>query len=296
MESKQRKKKKLGSYPYLSVVFSIFLSLVVIGLFGLLFIYANKLTTIIKENIEIQVYLKKGTSDNQRIQVQKTLSSKDYVAKKNNELQIRYVSKEQAAEKFIQDTGEDFSTFLGDNPLRDAYVVKMASESQSPEALEQAKNEIEKITGVFEVVYVESLVDSINKNLTKISIALLGFSGILILIVILLINNTIKLALFSQRFLIRSMQLVGAKASFIQRPFLMRSVWHGLFAGIFASSAVLVFLQFANREIEDLANLQSNSSLAILCALLLALGVVIGLGSTYRAIKKYMRLSLDELY
>ncbi|MEM9389613.1 MAG: permease-like cell division protein FtsX [Bacteroidota bacterium] len=296
MESKQRKKKKLGSYPYLSVVFSIFLSLVVIGLFGLLFIYANKLTTIIKENIEIQVYLKKGISDNQRIQVQKTLSSKDYVAKKNNELQIRYVSKEQAAEKFILDTGEDFSTFLGDNPLRDAYVVKMASESQSPEALEQAKNEIEKITGVFEVVYVESLVDSINKNLTKISIALLGFSGILILIVILLINNTIKLALFSQRFLIRSMQLVGAKASFIQRPFLMRSVWHGLFAGIFASSAVLVFLQFANREIEDLANLQSNSSLAILCALLLALGVMIGLGSTYRAIKKYMRLSLDELY
>ena len=225
MESKQRKKKKLGSYPYLSVVFSIFLSLVVIGLFGLLFIYANKLTTIIKENIEIQVYLKKGISDNQRIQVQKTLSAKDYVAKKNNELQIRYVSKEQAAEKFIKETGEDFSTFLGDNPLRDAYVVKMASESQSPEVLEQAKKEIEKITGVFEVVYLESLVDSINKNLTKISVALLGFSGILIIIVILLINNTIKLALFSQRFLIRSMQLVGAKASFIQRPFLMRSVW-----------------------------------------------------------------------
>ncbi len=296
MESKQRKKKKLGSYPYLSVVFSIFLSLVVIGLFGLLFIYANKLTTIIKENIEIQVYLKKGISDNQRIQVQKTLSAKDYVAKKNNELQIRYVSKEQAAEKFIKETGEDFSTFLGDNPLRDAYVVKMASESQSPEVLEQAKKEIEKITGVFEVVYVESLVDSINKNLTKISVALLGFSGILIIIVILLINNTIKLALFSQRFLIRSMQLVGAKASFIQRPFLMRSVWHGLFAGVFASLAVLVFLQFANREIEDLANLQSNSSLVILCALLLILGVIIGLGSTYRAIKKYMRLSLDELY
>ena len=296
MESKQRKKKKLGRYPYLSVVFSIFLSLVVIGLFGLLFIYANKLTTIIKENIEIQVYLKKGISDNQRIQVQKTLSAKDYVAKKNNELQIRYVSKEQAAEKFIKETGEDFSTFLGDNPLRDAYVVKMASESQSPEVLEQAKKEIEKITGVFEVVYVESLVDSINKNLTKISVALLGFSGILIIIVILLINNTIKLALFSQRFLIRSMQLVGAKASFIQRPFLMRSVWHGLFAGVFASLAVLVFLQFANREIEDLANLQSNSSLVILCALLLILGVIIGLGSTYRAIKKYMRLSLDELY
>ena len=296
MESKQRRKKKLGSYPYVSVVFSIFLSLVVVGIFGLLFIHANKLTSLIKENIEIQIFLKKGISDNQRVQVQKTLSAKDYVAQKEGELQIRFVSKEQAAEKFIQDTGEDFTAFLGNNPLRDAYVVNISEESQSPENLQMIKSEVEKMPGVFEVVYVESLVESINKNLTKIGVTLLAFAVVLILIVVLLINKTIKLALFSQRFLIRSMQLVGAKASFIQKPFLVRSMWNGLIAGILASLAILGLLEFANREIEDLANLQTTNAVVTLCVILLFLGVVIGLGSTYRAIKKYLRLSLDELY
>ncbi len=258
--------------------------------------YTTQLTSIIKENIEVQVYLKKGISDNQRIQVQKTISAKDYVARKNDELQIKYVSKKQAAEKFIENTGEDFTAFLGDNPLRDAYIVNVAAENQGADELQEIKAEIEKITGVFEVVYVESLVESINKNLATISIALLSFAIVLIIIVILLINNTIKLALFSQRFLIRSMQLVGAKATFIQKPFLMRSVWHGLMAGVFASLAVVGLLQFANREIEDLAKLQSNTALVILCGMLLILGVVIGFGSTYRAMKKYLRLSLDELY
>ncbi|MEM9858943.1 MAG: permease-like cell division protein FtsX, partial [Bacteroidota bacterium] len=280
----------------ISVVFSIFLSLVVVGIFGLLFMYTTQLTSIIKENIEVQVYLKKGISDNQRIQVQKTISAKDYVSRKNDELQIKYVSKKQAAEKFIENTGEDFTAFLGDNPLRDAYIVNVAAENQGADELQEIKAEIEKITGVFEVVYVESLVESINKNLATISIALLSFAIVLIIIVILLINNTIKLALFSQRFLIRSMQLVGAKATFIQKPFLMRSVWHGLMAGVFASLAVVGLLQFANREIEDLAKLQSNTALVILCGMLLILGVVIGFGSTYRAMKKYLRLSLDELY
>ena len=218
------------------------------------------------------------------------------MARKNDELQIKYVSKKQAAEKFIENTGEDFTAFLGDNPLRDAYIVNVAAENQGADELQEIKAEIEKITGVFEVVYVESLVESINKNLATISIALLSFAIVLIIIVILLINNTIKLALFSQRFLIRSMQLVGAKATFIQKPFLMRSVWHGLMAGVFASLAVVGLLQFANREIEDLAKLQSNTALVILCGMLLILGVVIGFGSTYRAMKKYLRLSLDELY
>ncbi|MEM6525107.1 MAG: permease-like cell division protein FtsX [Bacteroidota bacterium] len=296
MEPKQRTKKKLGSYPYFSVVFSIFLSLTVIGIFGLLFIYTNKLTSIIKENIEVQVYLKKGLSDNQRIQVQKTLSAQNYVAKDGDDLKIRFISKEQAAEKFIEDTGEDFTEFLGDNPLRDAYIINIADESQEPEQLRGIKKEIEKISGVFEVVYVENLVESINNNLATISMGLLGFAMVLILIVILLINNTIKLALFSQRFLIRSMQLVGAKAAFIQKPFLLRSIWHGLLAGSLASAVILGLMKFAQREIEDLANLQSNAALVLLFGILLLLGVAIGFGSTYRAIKKYLRLSLDELY
>ena len=296
MERKYRKKKKLGSYPYFSVVFSIFLSLFVIGLFGLLFIHASKLTTAIKENIEVQIYLNKGITDNQRIQIQKTLSSKEYIARKNEELQISFVSKEEAAKGFIEETGEDFTNFLGENPLRDAYIIKIDPEFQSGEQLTEIKENIEKLTGVFEVVYVESLVESINKNLARISVVLLGFAVILIFIVIMLINNTIKLALFSQRFLIRSMQLVGATASFIQRPFLIRSALHGAMAGVIASAGLYGLLNFANRKIEDLASLQDLRMMFILFAALLVLGAIIGFGSTYRAINKYLKLSLDELY
>lgn len=295
-ETRSRKKKKLGSYPYASVIFSITLALFVVGLFGLLLLHTNKLTELIKENIEIQVYLDKGITENQRIQIQKTLSSKDYAAEKDDEVQISYISKEQAAKEFIEDTGEDFTNFLGENPLRDAYMLKIAPEYQNSEQLKKIKEEIEDINGVFEVEYVESLVSSINENMAKISIFLLGFAAILIIAVVILINNTIKLALFSQRFLIRSMQLVGAKASFIQKPFLLRAALHGILAGLLASAFLYLLMNFANKKIEDLQALQEPDKIFILFAILLVLGAFIGFSSTYRAINKYLKLSLDELY
>ncbi|GAA0192254.1 permease-like cell division protein FtsX [Fulvivirga kasyanovii] len=295
-ESVSRKKKKLGSYPYISVIFSITLALFVIGLFGLLLLHTTKLTQLIRENIEIQVYLDKGITDNQRIQIQKTLSSKDYAAEKNDEVQISYVSKEEAAKEFIEETGEDFTNFLGENPLRDAYVLRIAPEFHDSDKLQGIKDEIEKINGVFEVVYVESLVDSINDNMAKLSVFLLGFAAILLIAVVILINNTIKLALFSQRFLIRSMQLVGAKASFIQKPFLYRASMHGALAGVLASAGLYALMNFANKKIEDLESLQDTDKILILFAALLVLGILIGFSSTFRAINKYLKLSLDELY
>lgn len=296
MERDSRKKKKLGSYPFLSVVFSITLALFVIGLFGLLALHTNRLTEIIKENIEIQVYLKKNITDNQRIQVQQTLASKDYAATEDGEILITFISKEQAAEEFIKETGENFSEFLGENPLRDAYVLKIAPDFHENAKLKQIKKDVEDMTGVFEVVYIESLVDSINENLTKISLILVGFAIVLLIAVVILINNTIKLALFSQRFLIRSMQLVGAKSSFIQKPFLLRATGHGLLAGLIASGILFGLLNFANQRVEDLSNLQETDKILILFGLLMVLGAVIGFGSTYRAIRKYLRMSLDELY
>ncbi len=296
MEKDSRKKKKLGSYPFVSVVFSITLALFVIGLFGLLLLHTNKLTSIIKENIEVQVYLKKDITDNQRIQVQQALSSKDYAAKKDDEVLIGFISKEEAAEQFIKETGEDFSEFLGENPLRDAYILKIAPAFQENEKLLTIKNDIEDMAGVFEVVYVESLVDSINQNLTKISLVLIGFAFVLLLAVVILINNTIKLALFSQRFLIRSMQLVGAKSGFIQKPFLLRATSHGVLAGFIASMVLFGLMNFANQKVEDLSNLQETDKILILFGGLLIVGGVIGFFSTYRAIKKYLRMSLDELY
>lgn len=295
-ESKSRRKKKLGSYPSLSVIFSITLSLFVIGLFGLLFLHANKLGQIVKENIEIQVFLTKDISQNQKIQVLKTLSSKEYIHKINNEAQISFISKEEAEKQFIEDTGEDFKEFLGENPLRDAYVIKISPDFQERNKLKGIKKEIEKLSGVFEVVYMENLVDSINSNMAKLGLILLGFAAILLFVVVILINNTIKLALFSQRFLIRSMQLVGAKSGFIQKPFLLRSLFNGILSGVLASALLYALMRYAYTKIEDLQTLQEVDKTVLLFGLLLTIGAVIGLFSTYRAIRKYLRMSLDELY
>ena len=289
-------KKRLGNYPSINVIFSITLALFVIGLFAVLFLHTNKLTTIIKENIEIQVYLNQNISERQKITLQQTLSAKPYVLKKENEPQISFVSREEAAEIFMNETGEDFGKFLGDNPLRDAFTLKISDAYYEQNQLAKIKDEIEGLQGVFEVVYLESLINSINKNLTKISVILLSFAAILLFVVVILINNTIKLALFSQRFLIRSMQLVGAKGSFIRKPFLMRSALFGFIGGIIASTLLFTLVQYGYNRIEELQQLKDTNSLFMLFGVLSILGITIGFFSTYKAINKYLEMSLDDLY
>ncbi len=291
-----KRKKKLGSYPYLSVVVSITIALFVLGSFGMLLIHTQKLGAVIRENLEIQVYLTKSTSENQRIQIQRTLAAKDFVALEGDEARITFVSKEQAAEDFKKETGEDFTEFLGENPLRDLFLVKIRSTHQDTAQLSLIKEDIENIGGVFEAVYVEGLVNSINENTTKIGFVLVGFSLILILVVVILINNTIKLALFSQRFLIRSMQLVGATKAFIQRPFLLRASLHGMLGGAFAIIVLYGGLQYAYGKVENLQSLYNFEAVVLLFALLLLAGGLLGFFSTFRAIRKYMKMSLDDLY
>lgn len=296
MEQKTRTKRKLGSYPFVSVTFSITLALFVIGLFGLMALHANKLTNIIQENIELQVFLNKQISAGEVSKINRTIGSKTYVIKENNEPRIRIVTKDEAAAQFIEDTGEDFKEFLGDNPLRDVLIINVKTTYQSADSLKMIKKDIEKMSGVYEVSYVESLVESINENLAKIGVILIGFFTILLIVVVILINNTIKLALFSQRFLIRSMQLVGATSGFIRKPFLKRSIWYGFLAGLFSSLMLLALLMYANQRIEDIRALQDFKNLGILFGGLIVLGITVGFLSTYRAVKKYLQMSLDELY
>ncbi|WP_299701000.1 permease-like cell division protein FtsX [uncultured Pontibacter sp.] len=293
---KSVKKKKLGNYPHAMVVFSISLALFVIGLFGMLLIHAGKLSEIVKESIEMQVYLDRNLTPVQIDRLQKTLAAKEYVAYKGDTAQVRFVSKEEGAKAFLDETGEDFMAFLGDNPLRDTYVLRINAESSTSAQLKGIKNDIEGIEGVYEVQYVESLIESINSNIQKISILLLGFAGILVLVVIILINNTVKLALYSQRFLIRSMQLVGATSFFIQRPFLNRAAFQGIISGIIASALLFGLMQYAYHEITELTLLKDEEQMYMLMIALIVLGSVIGFLSSYRAVRKYLRLSLDELY
>ncbi|MBG8555367.1 MULTISPECIES: cell division protein FtsX [Hymenobacter] len=290
------RKKKLGSYPHTMVVFSITLALLVIGLFGLLLLHAHRLSEVVKENLEMQVYLERDLPEAQLLRLQQTFAAKPFIAFRDNQPQVRFLSKEEGARQFVEQTGEDFQQFLGDNPLRDAYILKINPEFTDKAGLARVEKELRAETGVFEVQYVQSLIESINHNLRNISLVLLGFAAVLTIVVVVLINNTIKLALFSQRFLIRSMQLVGATSMFIQRPFLRRATWQGFVSGLLAALLLLALLQYAYLRVEELRLLRDERLLAVLLVFLVALGSFIGFISSFRAVRKYLRLSLDELY
>ena len=290
------RKKKLGSYPTLLVVFSITLALVVIGLFGLLLIHAQKLSEVVRENLEVQVYLDRELPETELLRLQQDLGQQPFVAERNGKPQIRFVSKEEGARQLLQSTGEDFRQFLGDNPLRDAYVLKIKPEYTDTMHLRQLELSMATQRGVFEVQYPQDLFTSINNNLTRVSLVLLGFAAVLVLVVVILINNTIKLALFSQRFLIRSMQLVGAPRLFIQQPFLRRATWQGLASGVLAALLLVALLQYAYLEVEPLRLLRDDFRLALLLLGVVGLGVVIGFFSSARAVQKYLQMSLDDLY
>ncbi len=293
---KKYRKKKLGSYPFVSVVFSIFITLFVIGVFGYLMINATQITRTIRENVELQVFLRKNVSESEMLRLSKTLSTKDYTLVKDNQPKIRTISKEQAAQEYIEDTGEDFVAFLGENPLRDVIVINIQEAYHHPDSLQKIQKEITAMSGVFEVSYLQNMVKNINDNLKVISAVLLGFALLLLLAALILINNTIKLALFSQRFLIRSMQLVGATSGFIQKPFLRRAVIYGLFSALLASGLLYGLIQYLNTRVPELQQLQQMESLLILFGIIVLLGMLVGFTSSYRAVNKYLKMSLDELY
>ena len=296
MKDSRRQKRKLGSFPFLSVIFSITLSLVVMGIFGVSFIYLKTLTSIVQSNVEIQVYLDKSIIDHDMKRLQKILTTRPYIRSGDAAENINFISKEMAAEVFIRDTGEDFTKFLGDNPLRDAFSVKITNQYQSVDSLKAIEIDLRRLPGVYEVVFQESLIASINKNLRKIGVLLLGMTLILLVAVIVLINNTIRIALFSQRFLIRSMQLVGATKGFIRWPFLKRSLIYGLVSGILASGIIFGLIEFAQHQIDDLDKLYVEESLFILFAVLIFLGLLISYLSTLSSMRRYFKISLDELY
>ena len=246
------RKKKLGSYPTFLVVFSITLALVVIGLFGLLLLHAHKLGESVRENLEVQVYLERDLPETELLRLQQDLEANPDVARRDGRAQVRFVSKEDGARQLLASTGENFHDFLKDNPLRDAYALKINPTHTDTASLRRLGRRLGQLRGVFEVQYPKSLFTSVNQNLARVSLLLLGFAAVLVLVVVILINNTIKLAMFSQRLLIRSMQLVGATRFFIRQPFIRRATWQGLVSGALAGLVLLILLQYAYLEITQL--------------------------------------------
>ena len=206
-------KKKLGGYPALGVVTSITLALFVLGLFGNLLIYSNQFGKIVRDNLNVKVFLKSTLTETQRNQLERTIAGKKFVAQAENA--ITFISKEDAEKDLIKQIG-DYKEILGENPLKDAFIVKVATAFQDTVSLKKVKGELENMNGVLEATYEKHLFDEVNKNFTNISVALLILAILLIVITFLLVNSTLRIALFSQRFLIRSMQPIRNVAKYLQ--------------------------------------------------------------------------------
>ncbi len=290
MEAKTRK-KKFGGYPAIGVVVSITLALFVIGVFGVILTYSRQFEKIVRENVTIKVYLKNSMSETQLRQLQQSIRDKKFVASEDKA--IVFVSKDEA-EKALGEK-EDFE-FLGDNPLKDMLAIKINPAFHDSTSLTKVKADIERISGVLEAVYEKDMMDDINENFKKISFVLIGIAALLMITVVLLINNTLRLALFSQRFLIRSMQLVGAKEWFIQRPFLLKSAFYGMLAGVIASALLTALTNYGYQRVENLEMLYNQQHYLILICAIIGLGALIAVVSTYFSIRKYLHMTLDELY
>tara|TARA_B100000214_G_C23891390_1_gene591935 strand:+ start:3 stop:899 length:897 start_codon:yes stop_codon:yes gene_type:complete len=297
MYKKRKKiaKKTFGNFPFLSVIFSVSLSLLLLGIFSFFLLSSIEVKKIIQENTEINIFLNKEISSNQIDQIKRTLFTKDYVLIKD-ESTLDFVSSSDAAREFSEEIGEDFVSFLGNNPLRDLIILKINSDFFEQEKLTDIENDILKIPGVYEVDYSKEMIEDINTNVRSISLVFGGIFIVLFLISVILINNTLRIALFSQRFLIRSMQLVGATANYILKPFLIRGIAYGLISGVIASATLYSIISLINEKINEANMIIGFEKLSIIFISLIISGILIVMLSTYTSVNKYLNSTLDDLY
>ncbi len=275
---------------YLSTIMSISLVLFMLGLLAVIILHARKLSNFVKENIELSVILDEKVKDVEIATLQKELDASKFVKS------TQYVTVEDAAKKLQKDLGEDFVNFLGYNPLLPSIDVHLYAQYANPDSITWIEKNIVTNKFVKEVHYQKSLVDLVNENLRMISLIILVFSGLLSVIAIALINNTIRLSLYSKRFLIRSMQLVGATQGFIRKPFLLKGMIHGFYGALIANLLLAGILYIAQRQIPELFEIQDVKLFSELFLAVIGAGIIISLISTYLAVRKYIRLKLDDLY
>ena len=287
-EEKYNKRRLRGSY--ITTVVSISLVLFMLGLLGLIILHAGKLSDYVKENIGFSIIMKENVKEAGIIQLQKILDATPYV--KSTE----YITKEDAAEEFTKELGEDFTDFLGYNPLLPTIEVRFRAEYANNDSLSIIKDKILANNNVKEVWYQESLVDIVNKNVKRIGIIILGFSGLLLIIAIALINNTIRLSVYAKRFLIRSMQLVGATRAFISRPFILKGIVQGMIGSFVAIILLTGIIYLSRREVPELVDLQHPDMFLSLFGIVMLLGIIITWLSNYFTVRKYVKIKTQKLY
>ncbi len=285
---KYQKRRLISSY--FSVVISISLVLFLLGLLGLLVLNTKKVADHFKEKIALTIYLKDTAKDIEIKQLQKTLALAEYTKS------TTYISKEEAAEAHSKDIGENFMDFLGYNPLQNSIDVFLKADFVDPAKIETINATIIKKDFVDEVIYDKPLISLLNDNIKRISFWVLLISGVFTFIAVLLINSSIRLSVYSKRFIIKTMQMVGATKKFIRRPFVWKSVRLGIIGAVVALMGVGVVLYYLNKAFPELALLDDKALLGILFCGVLGMGILITWISTFFATQRFLNLRTDELY
>ncbi len=289
-ENKSTKRRFAGSY-FVSLI-SIALVLFVLGMYAFLMAYTDKLLNHVKENIGFEIVIKSNVKE------ASIKSLKDELSKKNYVKSIEYISKEEATNRLKEDLGDDFLQWLGDveNPLLPSIDIRFISNYANADSMAMVENWLESKTIVKEVIYQKGLTNTINANVKKVKVALFAMSVILLFIAVVLISHTIRLSVYSKRFIVRSMQLVGATEGFIMKPFLKTFMKQGLWAAIIALICITTSL-FGIRQYLPEADLFHNNIYIIkIYSSIICISLLITMSSTFFSMRKYLNADIDKFY
>ena len=274
----------------LSTILSISMVLLMLGSMSFIYINSQRLTKYIKENVGITIVLNENAKAVEVLQFQKNLDA-NAITKMTT-----YVSKEEAASVLTKELGEDFLQFLGHNPLSNTIDVFMNSDYAESKTIEKFGEEALKNAIVKEVKYQKDLVDAINQNMNKLNLILICFCVLLLIVSITLINNTIRLTVYSKRFIIRTMKLVGATNSFIRKPFVMTGLRQGVISGLIGVLLMMLVLFAVQKEMPELLQLQDLQTIVVIFSLLFVFGILISALVTHFSVNKYLRIKEEKLY
>lgn len=269
---------------------SVSLVLFLLSILGLIIINARELSDYFRESLSFSVILDEGIKEADIRLLKKDLDAREFV--KSTE----YISKEDAALKLKEELGEDFLSFLGYNPLSPTIDVYLQADFTNPDSIAVIEKYLLEFPAVTEVYYQESVLHLINENVQKVGVFLGVLSLFLFLIAITIINNTVRLSVYSKRFIIRTMQLVGATRSFVRKPFLLRSVFHGLLAALLSLLLLVGLLYLIEREFFTLFTFENINLLLLLMGCIVVTGVLINFISTWFAVNRYLSIPEDKLY
>ncbi len=275
-----------------TIVISISLVLVMLGILSVLILKAKMVADYVKENINITVFLDENSKDVDVLALQKSIDAEPY------RRSTVYVSREEAAKKLTEDLGEDFIKTLGYNPLQPSIEIYLNAEYANNDSIAWIEQQLREDSRIRDVMYQKDMIAAMNERMGSISLIILIFSGALLVVAVGLIFNTIRLSIYAQRFLIRTMNLVGATQSFIRRPFVWKGIRNGIIGALIAIVITVGIVLLLDRYFHDLKLIQvaDVETLGILCALQILLGILITWLSTALAVRKFLRQSTDALY